>query len=55
MQCENVTMKKPKDYVIATGKQHTVKQFINIVCKELGIKISWREINKEKAFWKINR
>ena len=46
-------MKKPKDYVIATGKQYTVKQFINIVCKELGIKISWRgKLNREKAFWK---
>ena len=46
-------MKKPKDYVIATGKQYTVKQFVNIVCKELGMKISWTgKLNKEKAFWK---
>ena len=35
---ENVTKKKPKDYVIATGKQYTVKQFVNIVCKELKLK-----------------
>ena len=27
--------KKPKDYVIATGKQYSVKQFVNMVCKEL--------------------
>ena len=26
-------MKKPKDYVIATGKQYTVKQFVNIAVK----------------------
>ena len=46
-------MKKPKDYVIATGKQYTVKQFVNIACKELGINISWRgKLYKEKAFWK---
>jgi GDPmannose 4,6-dehydratase len=28
-------MKSPKDYVIATGKQFTVKQFVNFVAKEL--------------------
>ncbi len=33
--------KKPDDFVIATGKQYTVKQFINLVCKELKIKIKW--------------
>ena len=33
--------KKPDDFVIATGKQYTVKQFINFVCKELKIKIRW--------------
>ena len=33
--------KKPDDFVIATGKQYTVKQFINLVCKELDIKIKW--------------
>jgi GDPmannose 4,6-dehydratase len=45
--------KKPKDYVIATGKQYTVKQFVNLVAKELKIKIIWngKGIN-EKAFWK---
>lgn len=33
--------KKPDDFVIATGKQHSVKEFINIACTELGIKIRW--------------
>mgnify|MGYP001196059889 CR=1 FL=1 len=33
--------KKPEDYVIATGKQTSVKSFINLVAKKLGIKISW--------------
>ncbi len=27
--------KKPNDYVIATGKQYTVKYFVNLVAKEL--------------------
>ena len=34
--------KKPEDFVIATGKQYTVKQFINLVCKQLEIKIKWK-------------
>jgi len=34
--------KKPKDYVISTGKQYSVKYFINLVAQELGMKIYWR-------------
>jgi len=33
--------RKPDDYVIATGKQYTVKEFVNLTCKHLGIKIKW--------------
>ena len=35
-------MKSPKDYVIATGKQFSVKQFVNLVLNELKIKFIWR-------------
>jgi GDPmannose 4,6-dehydratase len=43
--------KKPDDFVIATGKQNTVKDFINIVAKELSIKIRWKGKGlKEKAY-----
>ena len=47
--------KKPDDFVIATGKQSSVKHFINIVAKELKMKITWRGngIN-EKAYDKKN-
>ena len=34
--------KKPQDYVIATGKHHSVKQFVNLVLKELKIKFFWK-------------
>ena len=34
--------KKPEDYVIATGKQYSVKQFINFTLKELKIKFFWK-------------
>jgi GDPmannose 4,6-dehydratase len=33
--------KKPNDYVIATGIQCSVKEFINLVLKELKIKFKW--------------
>ena len=32
----------PNDYVIATGKQYSVKQFVNLVLKELKIKYYWK-------------
>jgi GDPmannose 4,6-dehydratase len=34
--------KKPKDYVISSGKQYSVKYFVNLVAQELGIKIHWK-------------
>jgi GDPmannose 4,6-dehydratase len=34
--------KKPSDYVIATGKQHTVKQFVDLTLNQLGIKSYWK-------------
>ncbi len=42
--------KKPEDFVIATGKQTTVKNFVNLVAKQLKIKLSWKGKDiKEKA------
>jgi GDPmannose 4,6-dehydratase len=32
----------PEDYVIATGMQYSVKEFVNLVAKKLDIKISWK-------------
>ena len=34
--------KKPDDYVIATGKQYSIRQFINLVSKKLNMKIVWK-------------
>jgi len=33
--------KKPDDFVIATGKQYSVKEFVNLSLEELGIKHKW--------------
>ena len=38
--------KKPEDFVISTGKQISVKKFINLVCNELKINIRWYEKKK---------
>ena len=43
--------KKPDDYVIATGVQYSIKQFVNLTVKKLNMKIKWRGKGlKEKAY-----
>jgi GDPmannose 4,6-dehydratase len=32
----------PDDYIIATGEQHTVREFIELAAVELGTKVTWR-------------
>ncbi len=36
---------KPEDFVIATGKQYSVRDFINLASKQLNMKIKWRGKN----------
>ena len=45
---ENASTKKPDDYVIATGRQYSIKQFINLTAKKLDIKIIWKGKGKKK-------
>jgi GDPmannose 4,6-dehydratase len=33
---------KPEDYVIATGEQHSVREFVEAVAIELGMNVRWR-------------
>ncbi|HEX9659924.1 MAG TPA: GDP-mannose 4,6-dehydratase [Rhodothermales bacterium] len=33
---------EPEDFVIATGEQHSVRDFVDAACAELGINILWR-------------
>ena len=33
---------KPKDYVLATGKTFSVRQFVEITFKEVNIEIKWK-------------
>ena len=51
MQWRILQQKKPEDFVIATGKTYTVKQFINTASELLGMKIKWEGKGiKEKCF-----
>ena len=41
---------KADDYIISSGKSYTIKDFVNIACKHLGISIKWTGSGlKEKA------
>ncbi|MBW2029500.1 MAG: GDP-mannose 4,6-dehydratase [Deltaproteobacteria bacterium] len=33
---------KPDDYVIATGESHSVREFVEMAFKEIGVEIGWR-------------
>jgi len=48
--------KKPSDYVIATGKQYSVKEFVDLVLQELNIKFLWKGNGvKAKCYIKKNK
>tara|TARA_B100001540_G_C15732094_1_gene608087 strand:+ start:240 stop:1295 length:1056 start_codon:yes stop_codon:yes gene_type:complete len=51
MQWKILQQNKPDDYVIATGKALSVRQFVNECCKYLNLKIRWegKGVN-EKAY-----
>jgi len=67
MQWRILQQKKPDDYVISTDNAYSVKEFINLACKILKIKLVWSgkglnekcyEItknNKKKLFIKIDK
>jgi len=57
MQWRMLQQKKPKDYVIATGKQISVRKFVQLVCIKLGFEIRWKNKNiKEIGYvYKINK
>jgi len=48
--------KKPDDFIIATGKQHSIKYFVNLVSKKLKIKLTWKGKGlNEKAYDRNNK
>ena len=57
MQWKILQQKKPKDYVIATGKAYSVKEFVDMCCKYLGLKILWegKGLNTKAYLLKNNK
>ena len=41
MQWMMLQQDQPEDYVIATGEQHSVREFVEIAAKALGFHIAW--------------
>ena len=51
MQWMMLQQEKPEDYVIATGVQYSVRDFVDAAAKEVGISIRWEGIGiNEKGF-----
>jgi len=42
MQLLMLQQDKPEDYVIATGEQYSVRDFVNAAAKEVGFKMTWK-------------
>jgi GDPmannose 4,6-dehydratase len=55
MQWLMLQQDKPEDFVIATGVQYSVRDFVNAAAKELGMEIRWEGQGvEEKGYW-VNR
>lgn len=52
MQWLMLQQEEPEDFVIATGLQHSVRDLVDVACKELGMEISWEGRGvEEKGYW----
>jgi len=52
MQWLMLQQAQPEDFVIATGSQYTVRDFIDAAAEELGMQISWKGAGiEEKGYW----
>lgn len=52
MQWMMLQQDRPEDFVIATGVQYSVRQFINWTADALGMQLRWKGVGvDEKAYW----
>ena len=52
MQWLMLQQDEPEDFTISTGEQHTVREFVEVAAKELGIDIKWQGSGiNEKGSW----
>ena len=53
MQWLMLQQEKPEDFTISTGVQYTVRDFVDMAAKELGMNIKWQGSGiDEKGSWK---
>jgi GDPmannose 4,6-dehydratase len=48
MQWRMLQQDKPEDFVTATGRQHSVREFVTVAAKKLGMELSWVGIGTEE-------
>ena len=48
MQWRMLQQEEPKDFVIATGEQHSVREFIELSASHLEMKITWKGTEAEE-------
>lgn len=49
MQWLMLQQERPQDYVIATGEQHSVREFVDLTASFLGMKITWEGAGAEEV------
>jgi len=47
-------LKKPQDFVICTGKQYSIKEFINLASKQLNYPITWKGKGISEKGYNVN-
>ena len=53
MQWLMLQQERPEDFIISTGEQHTVREFVEAAAEEIGIDIKWKGSGvNEKGSWK---
>jgi len=52
MQWLMLQQEQPEDFTISTGEQHSVREFVEVAAKELGMEITWKGSGvDEKGSW----
>ncbi|MGA8041772.1 MAG: GDP-mannose 4,6-dehydratase [Terracidiphilus sp.] len=51
MQWLMLQQQEPRDYVIATGEQHSVREFVEVAAEQLGMKVRWKGKGAEEQGW----
>jgi GDPmannose 4,6-dehydratase len=54
MQWLMLQQDKPEDFVIATGVQHSVRDFVDVASNEIGLKINWKGSGVMEKGYDIN-